>query len=350
MDFVIDHQFPWVIEQCVGRCAHRRLVVGADGNGTEPTLSFQEDDIPVIDGRQGAEMSDPLLSDGARRREDQCAGRYCRGRRNPDGQGFAVFGRVVRGMDVARAIQSSPANDQILSPPIRILRAYRTKYQGKSAVTAELQAVADSIVGSSMAWFFNQWIYGRGWPKYALRYSWLADTLSLTVQQQQDPSWPTFRMPMRIRAYHGAQHTDFLVWDSLRVQSFRFPLSVPPDSVVLDPDGWILKQVVPFTSVAELNNSPYEFRLYQNYPNPFNPTTVIPFSVESANGRMGDPVKVTLKVYDILGRDVRTLVNENLPGGRYDVTWDAANMPSGVYFYRMTAGTFVQTRCMMLVR
>jgi len=267
---------------------------------------------------------------------------------DPVGQGFNLFDQVVytKAAWVLHTLRGVVGDSTFF----RILRAYRTMYQGKSAVTAELQAVADSMVGSSMAWFFNQWIYGRGWPKYGLRYSWLADTLSLTVQQQQDPTWPTFRMPMRIRAYHGAQYTDFLVWDSLRVQSFRFPLSVPPDSVVLDPDGWILKQVVPFTSVAELNGSPYEFRLYQNYPNPFNPTTVIPFSVESANGRMGDPVKVTLKVYDILGREVRTLVNENLPEGSYEVTWDATNMPSGVYFYRMTAGTFVQTRRMVLMR
>jgi aminopeptidase N len=267
---------------------------------------------------------------------------------DPVGQGFNLFDQVVytKAAWVLHTLRGVVGDSTFF----RILRAYRTKYQGKSAVTAELQAVADSMVGSSMAWFFNQWIYGRGWPKYGLRYSWLADTLSLTVQQQQDPTWPTFRMPMRIRAYHGVQHTDFLVWDSLRVQSFRFPLSVPPDSVVLDPDGWILKQVVPFTSVAELNGSPYEFRLYQNYPNPFNPTTVIRFSVESANGRMGDPVKVTLKVYDILGREVRTLVNENLPEGSYEVTWDATNMPSGVYFYRMTAGTFVQTRRMVLMR
>jgi aminopeptidase N len=267
---------------------------------------------------------------------------------DPVGQGFNLFDQVVytKAAWVLHTLRGVVGDSTFF----RILRAYRTMYQGKSAVTAELQAVADSIVGSSMAWFFNQWIYGRGWPKYGLRYSWLADTLSLTVQQQQDPTWPTFRMPMRIRAYHGAQYTDFLVWDSLRVQSFRFPLSVPPDSVVLDPDGWILKQVVPFTSVAELNGSPYEFRLYQNYPNPFNPTTVIRFSVESANGRMGDPVKVTLKVYDILGREVRTLVNENLPEGSYEVTWDATNMPSGVYFYRMTAGTFVQTRRMVLMR
>jgi hypothetical protein len=98
----------------------------------------------------------------------------------------------------------------------------------------------------------------------------------------------------------------------------------------------------------------------QNYPNPFNPTTTIKFSVESAKGRMGDPARVTLKVYDVLGREVATLVNDNLQPGSYEVTFsaeggsasggDAAGLASGVYLYRLQAGEFTQTKRMMLMR
>jgi len=105
---------------------------------------------------------------------------------------------------------------------------------------------------------------------------------------------------------------------------------------------------------------PERFILMQNYPNPFNPTTTIKFSVESAKGRMGDPARVTLKVYDVLGREVTTLVNDNLQPGSYEVTFsaeggsasggDAAGLASGVYLYRLQAGEFTQTKRMMLMR
>ena len=71
--------------------------------------------------------------------------------------------------------------------------------------------------------------------------------------------------------------------------------------------------------------------MYQNYPNPFNPSTTIGFDV-------AQNTFTTLKVYNLLGQEVATLVNEDLLPGAYSVMWDASSMPSGVYFYRMTAG------------
>jgi hypothetical protein len=91
-------------------------------------------------------------------------------------------------------------------------------------------------------------------------------------------------------------------------------------------------------------NVPTTFSLSQNYPNPFNPTTTIQFSVGSASGRTGEPARVTLKVYDVLGGEVLTLVDERKQPGVYAVTWDASTVPSGVYFVRLTAGSFSQTR------
>jgi len=106
------------------------------------------------------------------------------------------------------------------------------------------------------------------------------------------------------------------------------------------------------TSVTGSTSAPTEFRLYQNYPNPFNPTTNIKFQIPSTKLGFGisDLGLVSLKVYDMLGREVRTLVNENLPPGRYEVNFNAEGLPSGVYFYRLHAGTFVQTKKLMLLR
>ncbi|MDZ7766259.1 MAG: T9SS type A sorting domain-containing protein [Melioribacteraceae bacterium] len=73
-----------------------------------------------------------------------------------------------------------------------------------------------------------------------------------------------------------------------------------------------------------------KFSLSQNYPNPFNPTTSIKYQVSSSE-------KVILKVYDILGREIKTLVNEVKSPGSYEVQFDASQLASGVYFYRLTA-------------
>lgn len=89
--------------------------------------------------------------------------------------------------------------------------------------------------------------------------------------------------------------------------------------------------------------------LFQNYPNPFNPTTRIKFTLSSQE-RDGVRSPVTLKVYDILGREVRTLVNENLQAGSYEVTFDAEGLASGVYFYRLETGVFIETKRLVLLR
>ncbi len=105
------------------------------------------------------------------------------------------------------------------------------------------------------------------------------------------------------------------------------------------------------TDVREIvTGLPQESSLEQNYPNPFNPTTTIHFSVESASGRKGDPARVTLKVYDVLGHEVATLVNENLQPGSYEVRFNAEGFASGVYFYRLTAGKFTESKRMVLLR
>jgi hypothetical protein len=91
--------------------------------------------------------------------------------------------------------------------------------------------------------------------------------------------------------------------------------------------------------------TPTEFSLAQNYPNPFNPTTTIQFTIPA--GTYG---RTSLRVYDLLGCEVATVVNEVKQPGRYQVSWDASNVASGVYFYRLTAGKFVQTRKFLLLR
>jgi uncharacterized repeat protein (TIGR02543 family) len=88
---------------------------------------------------------------------------------------------------------------------------------------------------------------------------------------------------------------------------------------------------------------PTEFALQQNYPNPFNPTTTIRYAIPTDS-------HVTLLVFNALGQEISELVNNEKSAGFYDVTFDAAGLASGVYFYRIQAGNFVQTRKLMVVK
>jgi hypothetical protein len=88
---------------------------------------------------------------------------------------------------------------------------------------------------------------------------------------------------------------------------------------------------------------PKENKLYQNYPNPFNPNTNIKYQVKEKK-------LVTLKIYDVLGKEAETLVYKMHSPGTYEVTWNATQYPSGIYFYSITSGNFTKTNKMILIK
>jgi hypothetical protein len=89
--------------------------------------------------------------------------------------------------------------------------------------------------------------------------------------------------------------------------------------------------------------APETFVLNQNYPNPFNPSTIIEFNLPKS-------IEVTLKIFNILGQEVETLVSDRLSSGSYKYIWDASNYASGVYLYRLQAGDYVKTLKMVLMK
>lgn len=97
------------------------------------------------------------------------------------------------------------------------------------------------------------------------------------------------------------------------------------------------------TNVQNISEIPSTFRLFQNYPNPFNPVTTISFDVPKVS-------LVKISVYDITGREVSVIVNENMQAGSYERQWDGSSFSSGVYFYKITAGDFVQSKKMLLIK
>ena len=111
------------------------------------------------------------------------------------------------------------------------------------------------------------------------------------------------------------------------------------------------------TSVNENKIYPDKFVLYQNYPNPFNPTTKIKYDIQAPPNLPKGEALIQLKIYDVLGREVKTLVNETKQPGKYEVEFDASKLSSGVYFYQLKAvpfgrqaGEFIQTKKMILLK
>ncbi len=141
------------------------------------------------------------------------------------------------------------------------------------------------------------------------------------VTEQQTPGWyQCINYYLRMKAWCGSDGG--LVWSTLMS---------PP---------------------LEINNYsgeiPKRFDLHQNFPNPFNPETRIRFDIPADMKRQSAYVR--LVIYDVLGREVSTLINKQMAPGSYEVTWNAANYNSGVYFYKLTAGSFTETKKMAAVK
>jgi len=100
---------------------------------------------------------------------------------------------------------------------------------------------------------------------------------------------------------------------------------------------------ISLTNVGEISSNPATFELYNNYPNPFNPSTTIKYSIPEASF-------TSIKIYDALGNKVASLVDETKTAGIYEVTFNATNLSSGVYYYQLQAGSFTQTKKMILTK
>ncbi len=135
-----------------------------------------------------------------------------------------------------------------------------------------------------------------------------------------------------IRKYEGSVDTDWRINSSeLSLQAYRNAIA----------DSYYLPRIIN-TDVYE-KNSIINFHLSQNYPNPFNPITTITYQIPQTD-------RVILKVYDVLGREIKTLVDEIKQPGRYEVEFNASGLSSGIYFYRIQAGSYSETKNMILLK
>lgn len=185
----------------------------------------------------------------------------------------------------------------------------------------------------------------------------LGDSINMFVKEQNSNSWDTVNIkylhynPQNGFVYSGdlSNYTDF---DSAALD-FKLDLadgSNYKSEITWEPAvgiGKFVGSLEPVSVDEQKNELPVKYKLFDNYPNPFNPTTRIKYSIPEGMQRA---VSVQLKVYDILGREVATLVNETKAPGNYVVNFNASNLASGIYFYMLKAGNFVQTKKMILLR
>jgi hypothetical protein len=247
---------------------------------------------------------------------------------NTEAQGFGVFPSSVytKGAWILHTLRGVIGDSSFF----RCLRQWRATYAERSAVTADFQSVVESVTGTDLAWFFDEWIYGNGWPVYSTSFRWAGDTLFFRIDQQQSSTWPTYKMPLTMGVYSAGILSKFTVVDSLRSQSFVVPWRSVPDSLAVDPDGWVLKQREGPPFERPPGSGPGQFVLLQNYPNPFNPGTDIPFVLPRRS-------VITLEIYDMLGQKIKNLFLAKLEPGGHSVHFDGTGLATGVYLYRLQA-------------
>ena len=132
------------------------------------------------------------------------------------------------------------------------------------------------------------------------------------------------------------------------------PFGSPWENVTLfDFYGEVLPSITAFEDITNYVDDEYsfdDFILFQNYPNPFNPTTIIKYIIPNLGRRVSSPYRVILKVYDVLGNEVATLLNEEKPSGVYEIEFDGEGLAAGFYYYRLTAGRFSSAKKMILLK
>jgi hypothetical protein len=156
-----------------------------------------------------------------------------------------------------------------------------------------------------------------------------------------------WKMPIKLSfMLEDGPDTVFTIMNTVNNEQFHFTLSSIPTSFGFDQQNDIVLKTLSLkkvTSVEMMNGVPLQFSVEQNYPNPFNPTTTIRYSIDTEEF-------VTIDVYDVLGKKVAQPVNQKESAGVYTVQFNGSAVPSGIYFYRVTAGSSSATKRMVLLK
>ena len=230
-------------------------------------------------------------------------------------------------------VQFNTDNSTFFIPKKYYFIKHFSRFIQPGSVRIDLSGLPSSIVGTA----FIDSAQTKGYA--------ILENLNATAQSVR-LSWPG----ADTLALWRSSRSDTCIQLSPLVRSGSFFDVTLPDSSIITIVGNLQG-----SSSVSLEGQPDGFQLSQNYPNPFNPTTRITLSLPSpssadARGRVGAGLHVSLNVYDLLGREVATPIHHVLPAGSYNVEFDARNLASGMYVYRLVAGPYSASRRMMLIR
>lgn len=226
-----------------------------------------------------------------------------------------------------QAVPFDPAEDEVYWLPEQPAFARVMGWEDSDTMTV-LQLTDDN---ADMVYSGTLVVDGPSWNAFEYRY--IFRDASEGTFTQEPAGFEDFAYRVRFAAMTGAR-------------AFDSPYDMPQDTWLNQedksaesedqPDGWV-------NSVRDLDALAKKFELSQNYPNPFNPSTVIKFAIPQTS-------EVSLKVYNVLGQEVKTLINTEMNGGSYEVKFNASQLASGIYFYSIQAGDFNATKKMMLLK
>ena len=249
---------------------------------------------------------------------------------------YIVYGKGAWTLHMLRHVLGDDAFFETLAD-------YRETYQFSHVTTEDFQAVAESVYGDDLGWFFDQWIYGSGRPVY--EWWWRQEnpdpfgnsTVHVRIEQTQNSSYPLFRMPIDLHFQGSDLDTTVVVWDSLRSQEFTLELAGQPATLAFDEAKWIYKYASQVAGVDQMAAMPGSFQLLDVYPNPFNAELTITYLVQSA-------FQGSLTIFDITGSRIYNQTINRSEGGRYTLTWNGQNIlgepqASGIYLIQLSSSS-----------
>ncbi|MCA9734154.1 MAG: hypothetical protein H6696_10955 [Deferribacteres bacterium] len=247
----------------------------------------------------------------------------------------SIFNRIVydKGAWVLHMLRKV-LGDETFFP---LLKAYTSdaRFAYGNVTTESFREFCEQFSHIDLTWFFNQWIYGSGYPKY--KYEWDVQSVQngflveLKLEQTQIDQHQLFTMPLEVVLSSATQDTIVNIRNDQQLQEFKIPVSFPPRYLTLDPDNWVLKDVDTLSSIDE-KLILQGIQLKQNFPNPFVEATTIDFSVYRT------VAYVELKIFNTRGQFIHSqrIDLPNLGGNTF--IWNGKDfsgtiVPSGVYIY-----------------
>ena len=229
------------------------------------------------------------------------------------------------------------------------LKTYAThpNFTYSNALTEDFRDICETVSGQDLNWFFEEWVYRPGKPDYKVIWQTIGSGPYRIKAKIVQNNSELYIMPLEIRFQGSGQDTLLHLWNNQRSQEYTIHTTFLPETLALDPDGWILKQV----QITYLGNFPQEipekFSISQNFPNPFNINTQIRIELPH-------DAEVTIEIFNLLGQSVYN-IKIGFAAGYQTWPWDGKDrkgngLPTGLYFYQISYKADTQVRKMVLVK